>query len=154
MRNLSSILAIAGLVTLCGCGRDTTGPATSNNNGSMSAVIDGVAWTAVSISTGGAAPSSIIVHGSNATQTLVIAIPVDQGPGTQTVGSTTPVFAGLVAGAQSWLASRTQGGAGSITLTTVGPGHIVGAFEFTMASHGGAAPVERRVSSGKFDVKY
>ena len=153
MRNLSSILAITALVTLCACDRDTTGPAMPNH-GSMSAVIDGAPWTAVSIATDSAAPSSIIVQGSNATQTLVIAIPVDQGPGTQTVGSTTPVFAGLVAGSQSWLASRTQGGAGSITLTTVAPGHIVGTFQFTLARHEGATPAERQVSSGQFDVTY
>ena len=153
MRNLSSALAVMSLVTLCACDHDTTGPA-KRNNGSMSAVIDGVAWTAVSIATDSAAPSSIIVQGSNATQTLVVAIPVDQGPGTQIVGSTTPVFAGLVIGSQSWLASRTQGGAGSITLTTVVPGHIVGTFEFTLAKHDGASPAERQVSSGIFDVKY
>jgi hypothetical protein len=117
MRNLSSTLARMALVTLCACGHDTTGPA-NRNNGSMSAVIDGAAWTAVSIATDSAAPSSIIIQGSDATQRLVIAIPVDQGPGKQTVGSTTPVFAGLVMGSQSWLASRTQGGAGSVTLTT------------------------------------
>jgi len=154
MRNLSSILAITALATLCACDRDTTGPAGPTNNGSMSAVIDGVAWTAASISTDRAAPSSIIVQGSTAAQRLAIAIPIDQGPGTQTVGSTTPVFAGLVIGSQSWLASRTQGGAGSITLTTVAPGHIVGTFEFTLAAHEGASPAERRVSAGEFDLKY
>ena len=153
MRNLSSTLAVMALVTLCACDHDTTGPA-KPNNGSMSAVIDGAAWTAVSIATDSAAPSSIIIQGSNATQTLVIAIPVDQGPGTQTVGSTTPVFAGVVMGSRSWLASRTQGGAGSITLTTVAAGHVVGTFEFTLAEHDGASPAERQVSSGKFDVKY
>ena len=153
MRNLSSILAITALVTLCACDRDTTGPATLSH-ASMSAVIDGAAWTAVSISTDSASPSSIIIRGSRATQTLVVAIPVDQGPGTQTVGSTTPVYAGLVVGSQSWLASRTQGGSGSITLTTVAPGHIVGTFEFTLAKHEGAPAADRQVSSGQFDVNY
>jgi hypothetical protein len=153
MRKLSSSLAIAALVMVCACERDTTSPA-KPNNGTMSAVIDGAAWSAVSIATESTAPSSIVLHGSTATQTLVIAIPVDQGPGTQTVGSTTPVFAGLVSGPQAWLASRTQGGSGSVTLTTVTPGHIVGSFEFTLAAHEGALPADRRVSSGKFDVKY
>ena len=153
MRNLSSTVAITALVTLCACDRDTTGPA-KPSHGSMSAVIDGAAWTAVSIATDSVVPSSIIIQGSNATQTLVVAIPVDQGLGIQTVGSTTPVFAGLVIGSQSWLASRTQGGSGSITLTTVVPGHIVGTFQFTMAGHEGASPAERQVSSGQFDVRY
>ena len=154
MRNLSSTLAVTALIAFCACGRDTTGPGKPNSNGSMSAVIDGAAWTAVSITTDSAAPSSIIIHGSNGTQTLVVAIPVDQGPGTQTVGSTTPVFAGLVIGSQSWLASRTQGGSGSITLTTVVPGHIVGSFQFTLAKHEGAIPAERQVRSGQFDLRY
>src|SRR6185295_7427582 len=100
------------------------------------------------------APSSIIIQGSNATQTLVVAIPVDEGPGTQTVGSTTPVYAGLVVGSQSWLASRTQGGAGSITLTTVAPGHIAGTFQFTLAAYDGASPAAQQVTSGTFDVRY
>lgn len=153
MRKLSSILAVATLVTLSACDRDTTGPA-KPNNGTMSAVIDGAAWSAVSIAADSAAASSIVIQGSNATRTLAIAIPVDQGPGTQTVGSTTPVFAVLVIDSHWWAASRTQGGAGSITLTTVAPGHIAGTFEFTMATHEGASPAERRVSSGRFDVKY
>ena len=154
MRNLSSILAIAALVVVCACNsRDTTGPA-KPNGGSMSAVIDGAEWTAVSIAIDSLAPSSIVVWGSKETERLAIAIPVDQGPGTQTIGSTTPVFAGLVAGSQSWLASRTQGGSGSVTLTTVVPGHIVGTFEFTLAAHEGSLPADRRVNSGRFDVKY
>ena len=154
MRNLSWTLVGMALVTLCACDRDTTGPAKPNSNGSMSAVIDGSAWTAVSITTDSAAPSSIIVRGSNADQSLVVAIPLERGVGTQTIGWTTPVFAGLVVGSQSWLASRTQGGAGSITLTTVTPGHIVGTFQFTLAKHEGATPAERQVSSGQFDVRY
>jgi len=155
MRNLSSILAIAALVAECACSnRDTTGPATPKSRGSMSAVIDGAAWSTVSISIDSLAPSSIVVWGSKATEKLAIAIPVDQGPGTQTVGSTTPLFAGLLSGSQSWLASRTQGGSGSVTLTTVVSGHLAGTFEFTLAAHDGSAPADRRVSSGQFDVRY
>ena len=155
MRNLSSALAVTALVALCACDHDTTGPAKPNaTNGSMSATIDGADWSAVSIAIDSLAPSSIVIWGSNASEKIAIAIPVDQGPGTQTVGSTTPVFAGLVSGSQSWLASRTQGGSGSITLTTVVPGHIVGTFQFTLAAHDGASPAERRVSSGQFDVRY
>jgi hypothetical protein len=109
MRKLSSIIAVATLVTLSACDRDTTGPA-KPNNGTMSAVIDGAAWSAVSIAADSAVASSIIIQGSNATQTLAIAIPVDQGPGTQTVGSTTPCLR-CRSTSHWWAASRTQGGA-------------------------------------------
>ena len=153
MRKLSSSLVVTTLLVLSACEHDSTGPA-KPENGTMSAVVDGAAWNAISIATDSAAPSSIIIQGSNGSKRLVIAIPVDQGLGTQTVGSTTPVYAGLVSGPRSWLASRTQGGAGSITLTTVESRHIVGTFEFTLAAHEGALPSERRVGSGRFDVKY
>ena len=138
---------------LSACDHDTTGPAKADI-GTMSAVIDGAAWSAISITTDSTAPSSIVIQGSNANQRLAVAIPLELGPGTRTIGSTTAVFAGLVSGSQSWLASRTQGGAGSVTLTIVEPRHIVGTFEFTLAAHDGALPAERRVGSGQFDVRY
>jgi uncharacterized protein DUF6252 len=153
MRKLSSSLVVTTLLLLSACDHDTTGPAKPTNR-TLSAVIDGASWSAVSITIDSLAPASIVIFGTKANETLAIAIPLDQGPGTQIIGSTTPVFAGLILGSQSWLASRTQGGAGSITLTTVTPGHIVGTFEFTMAAHEGASPTERRVSAGTFDVKY
>jgi hypothetical protein len=119
----------------------------------MSARIDAAAWSASSIAIDSIAPSLLFVTGTNATQTLTILIPMNQGPGTQTVGSTTPVAAVLAMGSQSWAASRTQGGSGSITLTTVTPGHVVGTFEFTMERSGGTL-LPRRVTTGKLDVRY
>ena len=154
MRKLSLSLVVTTVFTLSACDHDTTGPANPTNNPSMSAVIDGASWSAVSITIDSLAPSSIVIFGTKGTQTLAIAIPVDQGPGTQIVGGTTPLFAGLISGSQSWLASRTQGGAGSVTLTTVAPHHLAGTFEFTLARHDDGSLAERRVGSGKLDVKY
>jgi hypothetical protein len=151
MRHSSTIVAAAALVLLAACGDDTTGPAKSDAG--MSARIAGAAWSAMSIATDTAPPSLIIVRGTNATATLTLVIPASQGLGTQTVGSTTPIAAGLVIGSQTWAASRTQGGSGSITLTTAAPGHLAGTFQFTLA-HEGASPAEQQVTSGRFDVKY
>jgi hypothetical protein len=119
----------------------------------MSAKIDGEAWGATSIAIDSAGPSILFVSGVDRNRTLMIAIPLAPGSGIQTVGSTTPVAAVLVIGSQSWAASRTQGGAGSITLTTVALGHVAGTFEFTLA-HEGASPSARRVTSGNFAVRY
>lgn len=151
MRHSSTIVAAAALILLAACGDDTTGPAKSDAG--MSARIAGAAWSAMSIATDTAPPSLIVVRGTNATATLTLVIPASQGPGTQTVGSTTPIAAGLIIGSQTWAASRTQGGAGSITLTTAAPGHLAGTFQFTLA-HEGASPAEQQVTSGRFDVKY
>jgi len=152
MRHSSTLVAAAALVLLAACGGDTTGPAKSDGGG-MSARIGGTAWSAMSIATDTAPPSLIIVRGTNATATLTLVIPAGPGIGTQTVGSTTPIAAGLIIGSQTWAASRTQGGAGSITLTTAAPGHLTGTFQFTLA-HEGASPAEQQVTSGRFDVKY
>ena len=152
MRQRSTIIAAAALVLAAACGGDTTGPVKSDA-AMVSARIDAAGWSASSISIDSIAPSLLFVTGTNATQTLSILIPMNQGPGTQTVGSTTPIAAVLVMGSQSWAASRTQGGSGRITLTTVTPGHIVGTFQFTMA-HDGATPATRQVTGGKFDVTF
>ena len=153
MRQASVMVVAATLVAVIGCGRDTTGPAKPNAV-AMSARIDGAAWSAVSIAIDSGPPSLLVVSGSNATARLTLVIPMGQGLGTQIVGSTTPIAAGLVIGPQSWLASRTQGGAGSITLTTVAPGHVAGTFEFAMAAYDGASPATQPVTSGTFDVHY
>ena len=153
MRKLSLSLAVTTLLVLSACDHDTTGPAEPNTPG-MSAVIDGASWSAVSITVDSLVPSSIVIFGAKGSETLAIAIPVDLGRGTQTVGGPTPLFAGFVAGSQSWLASRTQGGSGSVTLTIVEPRRIAGTFQFTLAAHEGASPSERRVGSGRFDVRY
>lgn len=152
MRQLSAIAAIAALVVGAACGGDSTGPA-KPDRAVMTARIDGAAWSAMSVAIDSAAPSLLYVTGTNATQTLALVIPLGEGTGPQVVGSTTPIAAVLVTGPQSWAASRTQGGAGSLTLTTVAPGHVAGTFEFTLA-HEGATPSTRRVTSGGFDVKY
>ena len=153
MRQPSTIIAATALVVASACGGDTTGPAKSDGK-TMSARIDAAPWSASSIAIDSAAPSLLFVTGTNATHTLSILIPVNQGPGTQTVGSTTPIAAVLVMGSQSWAASRTQGGSGRITLTTVAPGHVAGTFTFTLAAHEDASPAAREVTSGTFDVRY
>jgi hypothetical protein len=151
MRHSSTLVAAAALVLLAACGDDTTGPAKSDAG--MSARIAGAAWSAMSIATDTAPPSLIVITGTNATAKLALVFPAGLGLGTQSVGSSMPIAAILVIGSQSWAASRTQGGSGSITLTTAAPGHLAGTFQFTLA-HEGAAPAEQQVTSGRFDVKY
>ena len=152
MRHSSTIVAVGTLVFGVACGRDTTGPVDPDGV-TMSARIDGVSWNATSIVIDSTPPSLLIVRGANPTESLTLVIPLNQGVGRQIVGSTTPIAAVLVNGAQWWAASRTQGGAGSIALTTAVPGHIAGTFEFTL-SHDGTTPAERAVTSGMFDVRY
>jgi len=147
----TAVVALASLLFAACGGGDTTGPATPNDATTMSARIDGAAWSAISVAIDSTPPSVLFLTGVNASQTLTLGIPVNQGVGLQVVGGPTPVAAVLVNGEQWWAASRTQGGAGSITLTSVAPGHVAGTFEFTL---NGRDVLARRVTSGKFDVRY
>jgi hypothetical protein len=117
----------------------------------MSARIDGAAWNAMAITVDTAPPSLLVVRGANATESLALVIPVNSGTGLQTIGGPTPMAAVLAMGSHSWSASRTQGGAGGVTLTAVAPGHVAGTFELTLD---GRDFLTRRVTSGVFDVKY
>lgn len=152
MRQASTILTAAAFLVVTACGGDTTGPA-KPTQGTMSARIGGSAWSAISIATDSATPSLFVLTGANGSAKLTLVIPMAAGLGTQVVGGPTPMGAGLVVGPQSWATSRTQGGSGSITLTTLAPGHVAGTFELTLA-HEGAFPAEQRVTSGTFDVTY
>ena len=151
MRHQSTAVAAVASLFLAACGGgDTTGPADSNGR-TMSARIDGAAWNAMAITVDTAPPSLLVVRGENATQSLALVIPANIGTGVQTIGGPTPMAAVLVRGTQSWAASRTLGGAGSVTLTTVAPGHLAGTFELTLD---GRDFLARRVTSGRFDVRY
>ena len=146
----TAVVVVASLLFAACGGGDTTGPADSNGR-TMFARIDGAAWNAMAITVDTAPPSLLVVRGENATQSLALVIPMNRGTGLQTIGGPTPLAAGLVMGSQAWVASRTQGGSGSVTLTTVAPSHVAGTFEFTLD---GRDVLARRVTSGRFEVKY
>jgi len=157
MRQHTSIIALAALVTLAACGGSNSDGVTNPkkpNNGTMSARIDGAAWSAISIATGGGAGTSLIITGSNITQTIAIIVPLNSGTGTKTMGQSSVVSGTLIIGSQQWAANPAQGGTGSITLTTVASGHVAGTFSFTMAAQQGATPATRQVTSSQFDVTY
>ena len=153
MRHQFTGMAAAASLFLTACGGDTTGPSKPNDGTArtMSARIDGAEWSAMSIAIDSMPPSLLVVRGENTTQSFTLVIPMNQGAGPQTVGGPTPMAAVLVAGPQWWAASRTQGGSGTITLTTIAPGHVAGTFEFTLE---GRDFLPRRVTSGRIDVKY
>jgi hypothetical protein len=120
----------------------------------MTARIDGASWSAISIATSGGNGPSLIITGSNISQTLAILLPLNTGTGTKTIGQSSVVSGTLIVGSQQWAANPAQGGTGSITLTTVAARHVAGTFQFTLAAQAGATPATRQVTSGAFDVTY
>jgi Family of unknown function (DUF6252) len=159
MRQPFTTFATAALVFVAACGGGSDGGPTNpnqnpNSNRSMSARVDGTAWTATSVAAG-VTNGLLIIAGSNITQTFAIAAAVNQGTGTQTVGPTSVTYGNLMVGQQSWAANGSQGGTGSITLTTLTANRAVGTFSFTLkALSQGATPASRQITSGAFDVVF
>jgi len=160
MRHTLAMLGTAALVVVTACGGDSSndGPTNPNQNPtgnrSMSARIDGTAWTATSVAAG-VTNGLLIIAGTNVTQTFSIAVAVAQGTGTQTVGPSSVTYGNLLVGQQSWAANGSLGGPGSITLTTLTATRAAGTFSFTVkALTQGASPATRQVTSGAFDVVF
>ena len=160
MRQPFAILGTAALVVVaaCGGGSSDKGPTNPNqnpnSNRSMSARVDGTAWTATSVAAG-VTNGVLIIAGTNVTQTVTVSAVVSQGTGTQTVGQTSLASGSLLVGQQQWSASGLQGGTGSVTLTTLTATRAVGSFSFTVQGRTqGATPASRQITSGVFDVVF
>ncbi len=134
-----------------GGGGGTSGPAA----GTMTATIDGVAWsgtiTVASIATG----NNLVVSatdrpGSPGMLTLVLNVPAQVG--TQTVGATSLVTGALVQSTTvSWLAAGPTG-AGSVTVSTLTSTTATGTFSFTLVANLGAGQ-NRAVTNGAFNAR-
>jgi len=159
MRTIST-LVIASLVfaTACG-GSDSKGVTNPNNRtsaGTMSARIDGVAFTAAAVSVG-VNTNGLIISGASASgQGLAVGASRQKGTGTQAFGSSAQALGTLTLGTASWSATGTAGigGTGSITLTTLTANRAVGTFTFTAKPLAGGAAGDKVVTQGAFDVTF
>ncbi len=163
MRHLLRLLLV---VMLCGaaCGSPTKpsdpGGGTTLPNGSMSALIDGVAWNAtvaivvLNTSTGGI--PIISISGGDPVRSIAFAAS-PTGIGTFTVASLTMSSNfGLVQGNQRWSASTTDAGSnGTVTFTTLTANRAAGTFSFLgIASASSAATGTRTITNGVFNVTF
>jgi hypothetical protein len=153
-------IAMCGLVLLlaAGCGGDDDDDpldVNPNDNGSMTARVDGAAFTAFSVaatfSNGILAVSGVQLSPS---QGLTFGV-ATTGPGTFNVGTTSAVNGIYVSGSNaSWLASGNVG-SGSVTITTLNSTRAVGTFNFVLqAQQGTAATGTRTITQGAFDVRF
>jgi hypothetical protein len=147
------LLTAAVVLAAIGCGdSNPVGPGTSGNT--MTANVDGQAWSAVPAIIQVVRNQGIIAIGGASTQAIGIGIAFpDQGPGTYTIGPTAVTNANVVDGSDTWIAGSTNG-SGSIVVTTLTSTNVAGTFSFTAAATGGATPATRQVTSGAFDVEF
>ena len=162
MRTPLQLLSIAFLASAVGCGgsdsNGVTNPNPQQSAGTMSARIDGAAWTA-SVVTVAVNTNGLIISGASTSSTGV-AVGASRllGTGTQTFGTGTNfnALATMTTGTQSWSATGIQGSnsSGSVTLTTLTATRAVGTFTFTAAALAGGATGTKVVTSGVFDVTF
>lgn len=171
VRHLIRLALIAGLTGGLGCGSVTTpsgnpGPGTANQ--SLSALINGLPWTAngsiaaeYTPSIGSQSRSALKVVGSDSpvAQTLDFTVRpalagVELRVGTYDVGSTPTNATLTVTFPPSSFEATGQTGSGSVTIVTFNTTtkRATGTFSFLVNQVGGA--LVRTVSSGTFDVTF
>jgi hypothetical protein len=148
-------MAALSMSTACG-GSSSTAPTNTNTHTntnsarSMSAKVDGTAWTATTVGAGVTGGIAILV-GTNVTQSVSISfVPT---VGTQTMTPTGIVIGQVTIGGQTWQATGTAGSSGSVTVATATASHVVGTFSFTAPPLGGTGAT-RQVTAGTFDVTF
>lgn len=153
----TTLLLLGGLlVAACGGGGDSdegpTGPGIHN----MTAEIDGDDWSAQGFASRGAGGLySIIGTNASITRTVSITLYNIDSPGTYPlgVGVTMVGGTGLVSytSGEGW-ATPLNGLSGSITITTLTSGRMVGTFEYTTTALSGGATGTVEVANGEFDM--
>ena len=143
--------AVALVLAMGGCSTQPTAP--QPTNGSMTARIDGTNFTATAIAA--TYTNGILGLGGTDSQGRTIGIGGQvPGPGTFTVGVTSPAnFSVTIAGA-GWQAAISLG-SGSFTVTSISAAGAKGTFQFTAGPvPGTAATGNKVVTAGGFDVQF
>jgi hypothetical protein len=150
------------LVITMGCGGDSPTPPPLPKlpvqvlaGSTMSAAIDGIAWTATfTDGTPSISGDAIFISGSSGAGTpdvKSVSLFIQSSVGAQMLAP--PLRTGIVTvGANSWLASA--GGDGSVVVDSLGPHRITGTFQFTAQTSGSVTPPTRRITAGRFGINF
>jgi hypothetical protein len=138
-------------------------PPTPSNSSTLSALVDGVAWTSALTRRATLTNNILTVTGQDtAFRVITLAVPLSAGllvppsaPPTISLDFT-PAIHGtvtMVLGAQNWDNGHT-GGSGSFTVTSISATRVTGTFTVTLVSNPlNAAPVPAsRLTNGQFDM--
>jgi hypothetical protein len=148
----STLLLLAAVA----CSSDNTDGNNNNGNGTMSATIDGQAWTG-NLATAATYQNNILAFaGTNNSFQINITLTGVTGTGTITLGSgqlSIATVATVSTTPQTWLTSST-GGSGSVVITSLSSTGAAGTFSFTGVAAGGGATGTKAVTSGQFNVTF
>ncbi len=152
MRSWIRVMAAAGVAAaVAACGGD--GPGGPSAAGSMSATIDGQAWSAATINRARSG-SGVMISGTGQGLTVNLIVTISE-PGTVVI-EPGPNLTNLNVseGAQAWVASGALG-SGSITFNTLTDAGAAGTFAFTGDLSAGSSPIATRtVTQGTFQVTF
>jgi hypothetical protein len=142
-------------LALASCGGDGTGPELPALNGSMTAVIDGVSWSATTALTAAESGGILGFAGSDASNVTIGMAFVLDGTGTYPIGPSIPTNATYTDGSSAQWSADPFNGSGSITVTTLTSDHAVGTFSFVMEPDAGnSATGSVTITAGTFDVTF
>jgi hypothetical protein len=159
-------LAVLLLLFLAACSSDSTGPGDppDGNTNSITANIDGQAFSAAALTISAAANTSqlkggILFSGSTLAQpstAILVHLARVTGPGTYQLGVNTGTNAGgtlsLVMGSQSWW-TPLMGDEGTLTITSMSGGRVRGTFTATLQPIAGTGATGTiQVTNGLFNV--
>jgi len=152
-------LGLLALALSAACGGGSTGP-TGGGSGTLSATINGAAWSAQSQLIQAPTPQKqghyplygarLVGQTTNGMQLNLIGI---QGPGTYPLGTSGGVSGGTIAineGSAIWM-TPLSGAAGTVTFSTLTSTRAAGTFQFVAEAAGGGATGVRTVTNGQFD---
>jgi hypothetical protein len=153
------LLSVAVLLSAAACGGSSAG-ITGNITGasSMSATIDGKAWSSSTLAATYQNGVFTITGTSSDLLTTVTLTVAAQGPGTyslafapnvNSVATVTKVTG--VGSAQTWLTGA-LGGTGTVTISTLSTGHYVGSFSFDAPLTSTGTASVTHVTNGSFRV--
>ena len=149
---------------LFGCGGDTAPASVPIGGGSVSATIDGTAWTADAASAEArhAQPGRYVLSGTKITSTSSLGIELDlyniAAPGTYPLGVGEKVFGGVgwvtTAPPPTYWLTPFNGASGTVTVSSLTDSRIAGSFSYTAPAYTviGDATGTRTVTNGSFDL--
>ncbi|MBL0939602.1 MAG: hypothetical protein IBJ03_11945 [Gemmatimonadaceae bacterium] len=148
-------LALVALVLVMACGSDKDSPTGPNGSGSVTAMIDGAAFSA-DLAVQATRSGNLLSFGAvtSTSRQINFALPNVTGTGTVQLGGGAPATVTYTEGTRGWVTSLV-GGSGSVNITTLTANRAAGTFSFTaIPSASTGATGNKVVTNGTFDVKF
>lgn len=151
-RSLKTSTFVASLLVLSACGSDSPlGPGLGE--GSLSMNVDGSQWSSISVHA--TASGGVVALGAaNSSGEGVGFAFQGSAPGTFLIAAGNPANATYTTGSNSWAASGSLGGSGTITISTLNSERVAGTFSFEVTAVGAQTPATISLTNGVFDIEF